>query len=245
MVFRVSVLGAIVLLAAAAALPAQQEIYYYVDEDGVVSFTDMPRADADAILIGGSRPEADFALLGGDTPYSGILNDAGVRYGLDPALLAAVARAESDFNPRAVSRAGAKGVMQLMDATAADYGVEDVFDPAQNIDAGSRLIRDLLLAYDGDLRLALAAYNAGREAVRRHGGVPPYDETRTYLRRIAATYGDLDAEVSADGIDSSYAAARALARGQRMIYRYHLDGRAVYSDEPPIGFRFEEVSLRR
>ena len=245
MVFRASALAATILLAASVALPAQQEIYYYVDEEGVINFTDMPRAGATAILIGGSRPGADFTLLDSDTPFSGILNDAGVRYGLDPALLAAVARAESDFNPRAVSHAGAKGVMQLMDATATDYGVEDVFDPAQNIDAGSRHIRDLLLAYGGDLRLALAAYNAGREAVRRHGGVPPYEETRTYLRRIAATYGNLDTEVSSDGIDSSYAAARAIARGQRMIYRYHLDGRAVYSDSPPIGFRFEEVSLRR
>jgi soluble lytic murein transglycosylase-like protein len=104
---------------------------------------------------------------------------------LDPALVRAVVQAESGFNPRAVSPAGAKGLMQLMDATAQALGVRDPFDPAQNLAGGTRYLRQLLTQF-GDERLALAAYNAGPGAVQRYGGIPPYAETQRYVRTVLA-----------------------------------------------------------
>lgn len=104
-------------------------------------------------------------------------------HSMDPKLLEAVVRVESNFDPWAVSRRGAMGLMQLMPKTAHRYGVEDVFDPAQNLAGGSRYLKDLLARF-GEVRLALAAYNAGEEAVERSGGVPPYRETRLYVTRI-------------------------------------------------------------
>lgn len=116
--------------------------------------------------------------------FDHMLEAAAQRYDLDPALLKAVAQAESNFSPLAVSHAGAKGIMQLMDATARSLGVEDSFDPAQNIDGGARFLRQLLDRYDGNELLAVAAYNAGPGAVDRWGGLPAYSETRTYVPRV-------------------------------------------------------------
>ena len=104
-------------------------------------------------------------------------------HSMDPKLLEAVVRVESNFDPWAVSRRGAMGLMQLMPTTARRYGVEDVFDPAQNLAGGSLYLKDLLARF-GEVRLALAAYNAGEDAVERSGGVPPYRETRLYVTRI-------------------------------------------------------------
>jgi soluble lytic murein transglycosylase-like protein len=108
--------------------------------------------------------------------------------GIDPALLAAVARAESGFDPRARSSAGARGLMQLMPARARALGITDPDDPAQSLDGGARYLRQQLDAFDGDLRLALAAYNTGPSAVQRHGGVPPYSETLAYVPRVLGYY---------------------------------------------------------
>jgi soluble lytic murein transglycosylase-like protein len=110
------------------------------------------------------------------------------RRGLDPALVLAVVSVESGFRPEAVSRKGAQGLMQLMPRTATALGVEDPFDPEQNLDGGARFLGSLLTLYDGDLRRALAAYNAGEGAVARHGGVPPYAETRAYVRKVIARF---------------------------------------------------------
>lgn len=108
--------------------------------------------------------------------------------GLDPNLIDLVIRMESGYNPRALSSKGARGVMQLMPGTASLYGVKDSFDPFENIRGGVRYLRDLLVRFDSDIELALAAYNAGPEAVARHGGVPPYAETRNYVTSILAAY---------------------------------------------------------
>jgi len=110
------------------------------------------------------------------------------RHGLDPVLVWAVVSVESAFQPRAVSPKGAQGLMQLMPATARELGVADSLDPAQNLDGGTRHLRALLEQYKGDLKLALAAYNAGAGAVRRHGGVPPYRETRDYVDKVLRRY---------------------------------------------------------
>lgn len=119
------------------------------------------------------------------TPYADLFARAGDRYGVDPALLAAVAKQESGFNPRAVSHAGAQGLMQLMPATAAGLGVRNSFDPAQAVDGAARLLRDLTREF-GRVDLALAAYNAGPGAVHRYGGIPPYAETQKYVPAVLA-----------------------------------------------------------
>jgi soluble lytic murein transglycosylase-like protein len=113
-----------------------------------------------------------------------IIREAAERYGVSEELIAAVIEAESQFNPRAVSRRGARGLMQLMPATAATLGVEDPFSPRENIDGGVRHLRTLIDRFDNNLPLALAAYNAGEVAVRQHKGIPPYRETRAYVRKI-------------------------------------------------------------
>jgi soluble lytic murein transglycosylase-like protein len=118
--------------------------------------------------------------------YSGIVAEASRRHGVDPALIAAVIETESGFNPRAGSPAGAKGLMQLMDATARGLGVSDSFDPHQNVMGGTKFLRQLLDKYKGDVKLALAAYNAGPGAVDRHGGIPPYAETQRYVPKVLA-----------------------------------------------------------
>lgn len=116
--------------------------------------------------------------------------EAARRHGLDPGLVMAVVAVESGFRPQAVSPKGAQGLMQLMPRTAESLGVEDPFDPAENLDGGARHLGQLLTLYGGDLVRALAAYNAGAGAVKRHGGVPPYRETRAYVKKVLERYRD-------------------------------------------------------
>ena len=118
-----------------------------------------------------------------------LINSSAARYGLDPALLLAVARQESSLNPNAVSSEGAAGIMQLMPKTAVMLGVTDRFDPAQNIDGGAKYLSQLLKQFGGDVSLALAAYNAGPGNVTKYGGVPPFAETRNYITRILSSMG--------------------------------------------------------
>jgi soluble lytic murein transglycosylase-like protein len=120
--------------------------------------------------------------------YVPIIEEAARTHGVDPRLVAAVARRESAWNGKAVSRAGACGLMQLMPATARYLGVRDVFDARENIFGGARYLRTLLDAFGGDLDLTLAAYNAGPGAVEKYRGVPPYRETRAYVAAVRATY---------------------------------------------------------
>jgi soluble lytic murein transglycosylase-like protein len=121
---------------------------------------------------------------------------AAERYGVDGLLLAAIVRHESSFDPEIVSPKGAVGLMQLLPSTGRAYGAEDLFNPGVNLDAGSRYLSHLLALYDGDLELALAAYNAGPTAVARYGGIPPYRETRQYVRRVKAEYERLKDRVN-------------------------------------------------
>lgn len=126
-----------------------------------------------------------------DAPeLAAMISGSASRYGFDPGLIRAVVAAESGFDHRAVSRKGARGLMQLMPETARKYGVRNLHDPASNLDAGVAYLRDLVARHQGDVTLALAAYNAGPEAVARHGGVPPYEETRRYLEIVRRYYGD-------------------------------------------------------
>jgi soluble lytic murein transglycosylase-like protein len=121
---------------------------------------------------------------GGPGPFKAEIDAAAAKYGLDPALLRGLIRAESNFDPNAGSPAGAQGLCQLMPATAASLGVKNIHDPAENIDGGARFLKQMLDQFGGDVTKALAAYNAGPGAVQKYGGVPPYAETQAYVRRV-------------------------------------------------------------
>jgi hypothetical protein len=118
----------------------------------------------------------------------GVILPAAKKYALDPNLVAAVIWAESSGDPDAVSSKGARGLMQLMPETARELGVSEILDPRENVEGGTRYLRQLIDAHEGDLSLALAAYNAGPQAVKRHGGIPPYRETKSYVARVLEVY---------------------------------------------------------
>lgn len=123
-----------------------------------------------------------------DTPYSNLIVAASKHHGVDADLIVSVITAESKFNPKAISRKNARGLMQLLPETAARFGVKNIFDPEENIEAGTRYLRELLDRYNNDLTLTLAAYNAGPQRVELYKSVPPYRETLSYVRRVQQTY---------------------------------------------------------
>ena len=192
-----------VFFALAAALlvirPAMADIFTFKDERGVVHFTNIKGLDPRYKLLRreGSSPvpgsgiaahvympsQAEIAR------YSSIVETAARTYGVDKALVHAVISAESGYNPQAVSRTGARGLMQLMPDTAKRYGVQNVHDPMENIMGGVRYLRDLLTLFNGNLELAIAAYNAGENAVIRAGNrIPPYAETVQYVPKVIGFY---------------------------------------------------------
>jgi soluble lytic murein transglycosylase-like protein len=146
----------------------------------------------------------------GDSKVDSYIVGAGKRHGVDPVLLYATMHQESSFKPRAMSYKGARGLMQLMPATAARFGVTNIWDPRQNIDGGARYMRFLLDRFGGDVRLALAGYNAGEGAVDKYQGVPPYRETREYVRRIGERYSLMrNPELARVAVAKTYAEAKA------------------------------------
>lgn len=175
---------------------AHADIFSFVDENGVAHFTNVPDDARYRVLIAaaaegtraGERVDARSVVVNARR-FEGFIALAADRSNVHAQLLKAVIAVESGFNARAVSPAGARGLMQLMPATARRYGVRDVFDPAQNISAGARYLRDLLNRFGNDPELALAAYNAGEHAVERHGRkVPPFRETQRYVPRVLNIY---------------------------------------------------------
>lgn len=182
------VIAAVACLATVAA-PVPADVYKYVDDNGITHYTDRkPDAGIDykVIVLDPKRAaQLDWTRVPLNlTDYSREIDLACSAYGVDRALVRAVIHAESWFNREAVSRVGAQGLMQLMPATQQRYGVHDAFDSRQNIDAGVRHLGGLLETFRGDAQLAAAAYNAGENAVLRHGGIPPYRETRQYVERV-------------------------------------------------------------
>lgn len=129
------------------------------------------------------------AVLTFSSPWDEVIHAAGRRYDVDPALIAAVIKAESDFRPTIVSHKGAQGLMQLMPATAKRFGVSNAFDPVSNIHGGTRYLRWLLQKFDGNVELALAGYNAGEGNVMKYKGIPPFRETMAYVRKISRYLG--------------------------------------------------------
>lgn len=162
-------------------------------------FVDVPAADVVSI-----EPEDTFAPLPAATPpaagpqpfYRDLVEAAAKKYNMDADLITSVIAVESNFDPKAVSRKNARGLMQLLPETAAQLGVKNIDDPAENIDGGTRYLRDLLQKYNNDLALALAAYNAGPDKVQLYGRVPPYAETISYVRRVKRGYDKSKTEAS-------------------------------------------------
>lgn len=155
--------------------PGRADIYRYVDASGVVHFTDAPTNNRYSLYL----KEGD-----GQGSIRQIIHHYARIYHLEEALVRAVIKAESDFDSRAVSTKGAVGIMQVMPETGREMAVNDLRNTAENIRAGSHYLRKMLNLFHGDLSLALAAYNAGPAAVQRFGGIPPFAETRTYVKRV-------------------------------------------------------------
>ena len=184
--------------------PARADIYQYTDEKGIVHFTNVSgggknhkkvRSEPESVPV--SRPSAPApSSPAGAAPsvasipaaYIDIINVACDRYGVDPLLVHAIVKVESDFNPYALSRKGAMGLMQLMPQTAVEMNVKNSFSPHENIEGGVKYLRYLMDRYEGNLSLALAAYNAGENSVKRWGTIPPFKETKRYVERILKIY---------------------------------------------------------
>jgi len=187
--WKVALLVAGGLLAFGVPQRAAAEIYMYRDQHGVLHFSNAPAdpgyqrwaPQSSGFRVSRRTLERDSARRKAFDP---LIQDAAQRHRVEPALVKAVIRAESDFVPYARSPKGALGLMQLMPATARMHNVWSVFEPKDNIEGGVRHLRLLLDQYNGNVRLALAAYNAGDGAVERHGGIPPYPETIEYLQRV-------------------------------------------------------------
>lgn len=167
----------------AIASPVAADVYVYKDARGVRYFTNVPTKPQYRPFLLLHRYSR--ALKKKDAiEFDHLIAAACKRYDVEFALVKAVIKAESAFNPTAISRAGARGLMQLMPDTAAQHGVADTEDPRSNIEGGVRHLRLLLNRFQGDLALALAAYNAGPETVDRYSGIPPYEETQNYVQRV-------------------------------------------------------------
>lgn len=194
-----------------------------VDADGVVHFTNAPTDPRYQRMSGWTGTSSGWLAIpaGARGRFAKEIREAAGRYGVDPDLVHSVIRTESDFNPWAVSAKGAQGLMQLMPQTASSLGVRDAFSPRQNIDGGVRHLRALMDRYGGNLLLALAAYNAGAQAVDWYRGIPPYPETQHYVRRILSLYG-----------------AEPRAGTSQIIFRYeNAQGTVVYTNIPPVSSR--------
>jgi soluble lytic murein transglycosylase-like protein len=135
-----------------------------------------------------TNPVSNQNSIGKETQYNDIIQEMSKKYDVNPNLIKAIIQHESNFNPNAISHAGAKGLMQLMPANLKEYGVTNPFDPKQNIEAGTREIKRYLTKYDNNLPLSLAAYNAGMGNVRKYGGIPPFKETQEYVKKVSQTY---------------------------------------------------------
>ena len=169
---------------------ASAQVYTYVDENGITVFTDR-KPDTTRYRVrnlgcfGTCRTGVDWhrtPLFNGR--FQAEIETVAEVFGVDAALIRAVMHAESWFEPDAVSHAGAQGLMQLRPATARRFGVANVFDPLENITGGAAYLAWLINEFEGDLTRVIAAYNAGENAVRRHGGIPPFPETQEYVRRV-------------------------------------------------------------
>jgi soluble lytic murein transglycosylase len=231
---RILLAGGLLLLAPVASLEAA--VYVYVDEAGTAHFTDAPtKPYYQPIPAFGLPPDAN--LVRGQ--YADLINQIASEEGVDPELVRAIIKAESNFDPRAVSRKGAQGLMQLMPGTAGRYAASNPFDPETNIRGGVRHLRFLHSLFPGQLPLTLAAYNAGENVVLRYNGVPPFPETRQYVNRVLRFYGHPDAP-AAKAVSASSArkvkaeVAQAASALPAVFRRVDDNGVPHYTNLPPL-----------
>jgi soluble lytic murein transglycosylase-like protein len=170
-------------------------IYRYIDENGVIHFTNCPRDPKFKLYIRESKEDvgddnhsSSASYIKDSNQYDSLISEFSKKYQVDFALIKAIIRTESGFNPFAVSRKGAKGLMQLMPETALRMNVSNIYNPKENIEGGVRYFKYLLSLFDNDLRLSLAAYNAGENLVGELRSIPPYRETIDYVKKVLSYY---------------------------------------------------------
>ena len=214
--------GAVILATVVWTANAGAENYRLIDGAGVVHLTNAPtdpRYRGLAVVSGTSSGWLRMTETS-HHQFASDIREISSRHGVDPQLVESVIRAESAFNPTAVSRTGARGLMQLMPKTAVALGVRDSFNPRENIEGGVRHLRYLLDRYPGNVPFAVAAYNAGEGAVDAHRGIPPYAETQQYVQRVLQT--------------GAAWSGRTVGPLPRSVYRYAgPDGSVTYSNLPP------------
>lgn len=216
------------------AVPARGQIVSYLDASGKRVFinsepasvrvskkTPLLRTDATGLApreTPSTPPELSAAELANREKIEDMIREVSARYRVDPALVRAVIQTESNWNSTAVSRKGAQGLMQLGPGTAQALGVNNAFDPKQNLDGGVRYLRTLLERYNGDLDRALAAYNAGPRAVDRAGGIPQYRETRDYVHKVTDSYFRPGSDRLPRAFDGSHPIYREVEAGGRVVF---------------------------
>jgi soluble lytic murein transglycosylase len=219
------VLLAILLTLSLDATAARAQVFKLTESDGTRHFTNAPTDPRYRKMALGSGTAAGWLRLpraeSGTGRYLNEIQEASQRYGVPVRLVSAVIRAESGFNPRAVSRKGAQGLMQLMPTTASILGVRNSFDPRENIDGGVRHLRGLIDRFPHSLPLAIAAYNAGERAVMQHRGIPPYPETQDYVMKVMRFYNG-----SVEG---------GTTPATRIYQTVAPDGTVTYTNIPPRG----------
>ncbi len=233
-------MAAVALFVCISARPAAADIYQYVDENGVLHFTNVNGGGKHHKLVKSearnsrqtaapapskARPAAAPPSSRADIPaaYLDLINSACDRHGVDPSLVHAIVKVESDYNPGALSQKGAMGLMQLMPQTAVNMNIKNSFDPAENIDGGVKYLKYLIDRYEGNLSLALAAYNSGETAVKRWGTIPPYKETQDYVKRILLIY---------NGYNGYNGGNATIATRYTIYMSYGEDGSLLLTDNP-------------
>lgn len=207
------------------------DVYQYISEDGVACYTDVPFGKKANLVMkdktgsSPSRQKYDRTDYKDTEYYQDIIHEKASKYNVDPTLVKALIKTESNWNERAISRKGAMGLMQLMPATARDMNVRNPYDPEENIEGGVKYLKNLLERFNGDLTLALAAYNAGPKWVDKFGMIPPITETKQYVKKVLSLYNG--------GSSHSLTASSTGGKKPERIYKISLeDGSVLFTNSP-------------